>query len=138
VNGQAAGAGFALALACDARVAARAARLNFAYGQHRLSADGGMSWFLPRIVGPARSLELILEQPVIRPEQARREGLVSDVVDTGDVVEHSVRLGRVLAQRNPGEVASARRLVRHSERSSLEDQLGLETALFVESLRRGR
>ena len=63
VNGPAAGAGFSLALACDTRIASEAAFFACAYGRIGASPDGGMTYFLPRIVGPSRALELLLDDP---------------------------------------------------------------------------
>src|SRR5215208_5362842 len=80
VNGVAAGAGFSLALMCDVRIAADNAAFVCAYGRIGASPDGGMTYFLPRVVGPARALELLLEDPLMSAAQARDEGIVSEVV----------------------------------------------------------
>ena len=63
VNGPAAGAGFSLALACDTRIASEAAFFACAYGRIGASPDGGMTYFLPRVVGPSRALEMLLDDP---------------------------------------------------------------------------
>ena len=65
VNGAAAGAGFSFALMCDLRIASENAIFVIAYGRIGASPDGGMTYFLPRVVGPAKALELALEDPVI-------------------------------------------------------------------------
>jgi hypothetical protein len=63
VNGPAAGAGFSLALACDIRIASEEAFFACAYGRIGASPDGGMTYFLPRVIGPAKALELMLNDP---------------------------------------------------------------------------
>ncbi|WAP54869.1 enoyl-CoA hydratase/isomerase family protein [Streptomyces sp. S465] len=131
VNGQAAGAGFSLALACDLRLASRRASFHFAYGAIGASTDAGMAWFLPRAVGYARALELLLEQPVIRAPQALREGLVSAVVDPDELVEAGLRRLRELAQAAPHTIRSAKRLLDRSLSLPLADHLELERADFA-------
>src|ERR1700709_245934 len=80
VNGPAAGGGFSLARACDIRIASEAAFFAPAYGRIGASPDGGMTYFLPRVVGPSRALELLLEDPNLSAAEALEEGLVRAVV----------------------------------------------------------
>ncbi len=131
VNGQAAGAGFSLALACDLRLASRRASFHFAYGAIGASTDAGMAWFLPRAVGYARALELLLEQPVIRAPQAQQEGLVSAVLDPGELVEEGLRRLRDLAQAAPHAIRSAKHLLDRSLAMPLAEHLDLERADFA-------
>ncbi|MGH1504854.1 MAG: enoyl-CoA hydratase/isomerase family protein [Acidimicrobiales bacterium] len=82
VNGPAAGGGFALVLGSDIRLAARTAKFSAAFIQIGLSAcDIGTSWLLPRLVGAARSQELMLTGRVFDVEEAYRIGLVVEVHD---------------------------------------------------------
>ncbi len=60
INGVAAGAGASLAFACDIRLAAEAASFVLAFGRIGLVPDSGATWFLPRLVGPAKAAELAL------------------------------------------------------------------------------
>ncbi|MFE3543470.1 enoyl-CoA hydratase/isomerase family protein [Nocardia sp. NPDC059177] len=137
VNGQAAGAGFSLALACDLRIAGRSTRLNFAYGALGAATDGGMTWQLPRIVGQARSLELLFEQPVIRAPQALAEGLVTAVVPDADVLDRARQRALRLAEGPPNALASAKRLVRSGWTESLTTHLQHEHAAFLAALHSG-
>ena len=77
INGPAAGAGFSLALACDTRIASENAFFACAYGRIGASPDGGMTYFLPRVVGPSRALEIMLEDPNMSAADALGERLVS-------------------------------------------------------------
>ncbi len=80
VNGPAAGAGFSLALACDTRIASETAFFACAYGRIGASPDGGMTYFLPRVVGPSRALEILLNDPNMSAHDALAERLVAEVV----------------------------------------------------------
>lgn len=134
VNGQAAGAGFSLALACDLRIASDTARLHFAYGGLGASTDGGMSWLLPRVTGPARALALLLEQPVIRAPRALQEGLVTEVVPAADLRDHALRAAANLGQVAQHSVTSAKRLVHASAFATLADHLREEHRTFADGL----
>lgn len=79
VNGAAAGAGLALALACDLRFVARGAVLTTAYAKVAMSGDLGISYFLPRLVGGERARELLFLGGRIDADEALRIGLASRV-----------------------------------------------------------
>lgn len=95
LNGACAGAALGLALACDIRLAADTARLVPAFCAIGLSADAGVTWLLPRVVGPARARALLLANEAIGAEQALSMGLVDAVVPAGELAERS----RVTAER---------------------------------------
>ena len=80
LNGVAAGAGFSLALACDLRVAGESARLTTAFAKVGLSGDYGGTWFLTRLVGPARARELYFTADVLDAGQIVALGLANRVV----------------------------------------------------------
>jgi 2-(1,2-epoxy-1,2-dihydrophenyl)acetyl-CoA isomerase len=80
LNGVAAGAGFSLALACDLRVAGESARLTTAFAKVGLSGDYGGTWFLTRLVGPARARELYFTSDVLDAGQIVALGLANRVV----------------------------------------------------------
>ncbi|MFM7256475.1 MAG: enoyl-CoA hydratase-related protein [Betaproteobacteria bacterium] len=131
IGGAAAGAGLALALACDLRLMARSARLSTAFARVGLSGDYGITYFLPRIVGEARARELLFLSTSLSADEALAAGLVHQVHD-GDALEAaSSRLIAQLAQGPTLAYAHIKRALLASGQASLGSQLDLETALQV-------
>jgi 2-(1,2-epoxy-1,2-dihydrophenyl)acetyl-CoA isomerase len=124
LNGHAIGAGLALALACDLRVASSRAKLMFAYGRLGASPDAGMSYFLPRLVGTGRAMRLLLEEPMLRAPEALEIGLVNEVVAPEEVLSVSIARAQRLAAKPPGFLRNVKRLVHAGH--GLLDQLELE------------
>jgi 2-(1,2-epoxy-1,2-dihydrophenyl)acetyl-CoA isomerase len=142
VNGVAAGAGFSLALMCDLRIASEDAAFVCAYGRIGASPDGGMTYFLPRVVGPARALELLLTDPILSAERARDEGIVTDVVPADRLLDAARERAVELAQRAPHYVRMSKLLVSRSLDNSLTEHLQLERhgiadSMATEDLREG-
>ncbi len=79
INGVAAGAGLALALACDLRTMSKDAKLTTSYAKVAMSGDLGISYFLPRLVGAARARELLFLAPKISAEESLAMGLINRV-----------------------------------------------------------
>jgi 2-(1,2-epoxy-1,2-dihydrophenyl)acetyl-CoA isomerase len=142
VNGAAAGAGFSLALACDFRIAAADAFVACAYGRIGASPDGGMTYFLPRIVGPSRALEIFLEDPNLTAADALEEGLVSEVIPPDELIDAARAKAEKLAAMAPHYVKMAKRLCGVSIENSINDHLQLERhgiadSMATEDLREG-
>jgi 2-(1,2-epoxy-1,2-dihydrophenyl)acetyl-CoA isomerase len=142
INGVAAGAGFSLALNCDLRIAAESAAFVVAYGRIGASPDGGMTYFLPRVLGPAKALEIALNDPVIDAAAALELGIVSKVVPDDELVAASHEKAESLAAKAPHYVRMAKRLIHESIENSLADHLQLERhgiadSMATEDLRRG-
>jgi 2-(1,2-epoxy-1,2-dihydrophenyl)acetyl-CoA isomerase len=142
LNGAAAGAGFSLALACDMRIASEKAFVACAYGRIGASPDGGMTYFLPRVVGPSRALEILLEDPNLDAEQALAEGLVSAVVAPDELMEAARAKAEKLAAKAPHYVKMAKRLCGVSIENSITEHLQLERhgiadSMATEDLRQG-
>ena len=95
--GAAAGAGLALALACDLRVAARGAVLTTAFARVGLAGDYGGTWFLTRLVGSARARELYFLSDRLSAEEAERIGIVNRVVDDERLEDEALALAARLA-----------------------------------------
>jgi enoyl-CoA hydratase/carnithine racemase len=142
VNGVAAGAGFSLALMCDLRIASTEAAFVCAYGRIGASPDGGMTYFLPRILGPAKALELLLNDPVLDAPGALEMGLVSKVVPAEELMSEARAKAEKLAAKAPHYVRMAKLLVGQSLENSLTDHLQLERhgiadSMATEDLREG-
>jgi enoyl-CoA hydratase/carnithine racemase len=95
--GPAAGAGFALALACDLRICADGAFFTTAYARLGLSGDYGSSWFLTKLVGPARARELMFLGDRIDAAEAERLGLVNRIVPAAELEKQAMDLARRIA-----------------------------------------
>ncbi len=129
VNGVAAGAGLALALACDLRIAADSATFVLAFGRVGLVPDSGSTWFLPRLVGPARAAELALMGDPLTAADAERWGLVNRVVPADELAEASRAIAARLAAGAPRAMALTKRALNRSLEAGLEAQLEDEAAL---------
>ncbi len=142
INGVAAGAGFSLALMCDLRIAASNAAFVCAYGRIGASPDGGMTYFLPRVVGPAKAIELLLNDPMLSAEDALELGIVSKVVEPGELLAEARAKAEKLAAKAPHYVRMAKLLVGQSLENSLTEHLQLERhgiadSMATEDLREG-
>ena len=134
VNGVAAGAGFSLALMCDLRIASQNAAFVCAYGRIGASPDGGMTYFLPRVVGPARAIELLLNDPLISADQALELGLVTKVVGPEELLSEARAKAEKLAAKAPHYVRMAKLLVAQSLDNTLADHLQLERHGIADSM----
>ena len=142
VNGPAAGAGFSLALACDIRIASDRAFFAPAYGRIGASPDGGMTYFLPRVIGPSKALELLLEDPNLSAADAKELGLVSEVVGADELTASVRAKAEELAKKAPHYVRMAKHLCGVSLDNSITEQLQLERhgiadSMATEDLRNG-
>jgi 2-(1,2-epoxy-1,2-dihydrophenyl)acetyl-CoA isomerase len=134
INGVAAGAGFSVALMCDLRIAAADAAFACAYGRIGASPDGGMTYFLPRVVGPAKAIELLLDDPLLSAEQALELGLVSAVVPADGLADAALAKARELAAKAPHYVRMAKLLVAQSLDNTLADHLQVERHGIADSM----
>jgi 2-(1,2-epoxy-1,2-dihydrophenyl)acetyl-CoA isomerase len=126
VNGVAAGAGMAIACACDLRVASSGARFSAAYGRIGRSGDFGGTWFLTRLVGPSRAREMYLTGRPVDAERALSLGLVDDV-HAPDALAAEVRaLASDIAAGPPSAQARMKDAFRLAEVSDLRQVLRLE------------
>jgi 2-(1,2-epoxy-1,2-dihydrophenyl)acetyl-CoA isomerase len=126
VNGVAAGAGASLAFACDFRVVADTAGFNLAFSAVGLSADSGASWTLPRLVGHAKAMELLVLGGTVPAEEAQRLGLVTQLVPGSDVLRVAQELAARLAAGPTVAYGCIKRAVAFSSAHRLEESLAFE------------
>ena len=124
--GPAAGAGFALALACDLRICADTAFFTTAYARLGLSGDYGSSWFLTRLVGPARARELMFCGDRIDAVQAEGLGLVNRVVPVAELEKESLDLARRISAGPPIALRWMKDNLNRALTSDLASSLDLE------------
>jgi 2-(1,2-epoxy-1,2-dihydrophenyl)acetyl-CoA isomerase len=131
VNGPAAGGGFSLALVGDIVIAAKSAHFTAAYGAIGLTADGGLTWTLPRLVGVRKAQEIILTNRRIKSDEAVELGLITKVVEDDALVEAGKDLANWLADSAAGALGVARSLIWDGFESSFETQLDRELRSMV-------
>ncbi len=131
INGVAAGAGASLAFACDIRVAAEDASFVLAFGRIGLVPDSGATWFLPRLVGPAKAAELTLLGERLSATDAERHGLVARVVPADALAAEARQVAGRLAALAPRALSLTKRALERSW------SLDLEATLEDEALRQG-
>jgi 2-(1,2-epoxy-1,2-dihydrophenyl)acetyl-CoA isomerase len=126
INGAAAGAGACLALACDLRIASETASIGFTFLRVGLHPDWGGSFFLPRLIGTAAAAEFILTGGMISAERGERMGLFNRVVPAAQLEAAARGFAGEISASPSGVVADAKRAIRSSLYSTLEDVLELE------------
>ena len=126
INGVAAGAGMSMALACDMRVGSENARFKTVFIERNLSPDSGMSYFLPRIVGYSRAIDLILTSRNVEAEEAYRIGLLDRLVKHENLVEEAVKVAELMSQHPPLAMRVSKRVVQRNQDASLEEALKYE------------
>jgi 2-(1,2-epoxy-1,2-dihydrophenyl)acetyl-CoA isomerase len=133
VNGVAAGGGLSLALSGDLVVAAASARFTLAYARIAATPDGSSSYFLPRLVGLRRAMELYFTNRVLSAQEAMEWGLVTRVVADAELRAAVDLLARELAQGPTKAFGAAKRLFHQSTWESLETQMELEAQAIAAS-----
>ena len=133
VNGVAAGAGMSLAMACDLAVAAESARFIMAYSKIGATPDGSSTYFLPRLVGLRRALELTYTNRALTAREAEAWGLVNRVVPDAELPASVNALAAELAAGPTLALGRTKRLFLMSEHESLETQMENETQLIAMS-----
>jgi 2-(1,2-epoxy-1,2-dihydrophenyl)acetyl-CoA isomerase len=129
VNGPAAGAGLSLAAACDLRIAADSATFVPAFINIGLVPDSGGTFFIARLLGPARAFEWMTSGRRLAAAEAHAWGFVSDVVDADSLAERTADLAASLAAMPTRAIGMTKRLFAAAPTNTLEEQLELEAQL---------
>ena len=135
VNGPAAGAGACLALACDLRVASETASIGFTFVRVGLHPDWGGTYFLARLVGPAIAAECIYTGGMINAERGERLGLFNRVVPAAELETAAKGMAGQIAAGPAGVIGEAKRVLRRSVHSALDEILELEVEAQLHAFR---
>jgi len=133
INGVAAGGGMSLALAGDLVLAAESARFTMAYSKIAATPDGSSTYYLPRLIGVRRALELYLTNRTLSAHEAQEWGLITRVVPDGELASAADALARELAQGPTRAFGGAKRLFHQATSESLETQMELEAQAIAAS-----
>ncbi|MFB7247019.1 enoyl-CoA hydratase [Streptomyces populi] len=129
VNGVAAGAGFGFALAADYRVVADTAAFNTSFAGVALTADSGISWTLPRVIGPSRATDLLLFPRSISAQEAYELGIANRLVPAAELRAEAEKVARALASGPTLAYAALKESVAFGLTHSLEETLEKEDEL---------
>jgi 2-(1,2-epoxy-1,2-dihydrophenyl)acetyl-CoA isomerase len=129
INGVAAGAGASLAMAADIRIAADSASFALAFGRVGLVPDSGATWFLPRLVGPAKAAELALIGDAVDATEALRLGLVSRVVPGDQLMTEARAMADRLADGAPLALSLTKGALERASTIDLDEALEGEAKL---------
>jgi enoyl-CoA hydratase/carnithine racemase len=134
INGACAGIGLVQALMCDVRFAGEGAKLTTAFARRGLVAEHGISWMLPRLIGPARALDLLLSGRVVLAQEAQALGLVNYVSTPERLLEDTLDYARELASKcSPASMATMKRQVYADLERGLAEALTEADRLMFES-----
>ncbi len=123
VHGAAAGAGLALACSCDLTIATQSSRFLMAYAKVGLTPDGSSSWYLPRLIGMRRALELALTGRELTAAEAVEWSLINEAVPDGELDARLQNIAAAFCDGAAGALAGAKRLLRASLGQTLETQM---------------
>ncbi len=123
VNGASAGAGFGLALACDLRLVSATAKCTAGYVRRGLSPDAGVTWYLPRLVGHGRAMDIVLSGRDVLSDEAERIGLATAVFADNVFAASVAQYAATLAAGPPIAFALSKRLLMASPGATLDVQL---------------
>jgi 2-(1,2-epoxy-1,2-dihydrophenyl)acetyl-CoA isomerase len=128
VNGIAAGAGMALALACDLRVGCASTAFRSMFIERSLSPDAGMTYFLTRLIGYSRAADLVLTSRTVTADEAFDLGLLNRLVGEEDLLSAAVELAGQIIRWPPLAMRASKRVLQHNLDCDLTESLLYERA----------
>jgi len=132
VNGVAAGGGMSLVCACDLVYASEDSKFVTAYNKIGLTPDGAGSYFLPRLIGVRRALELLYTNRPLDAKEAKEWGIVNDVFSNKKLMPFVLDLATKLANGPISAFGVTKKLLYHSLQETLESQMSLESLMIAE------
>ncbi|MGO9265830.1 MAG: enoyl-CoA hydratase/isomerase family protein [Candidatus Binataceae bacterium] len=135
VNGNAGGAGLSLALIGDITLAGEATRFTVAYTRIGLTPDGSSTYYLPRLVGLKRAMELMLTNRAVAAREAEAMGMITRVVPDADLLNQAGAIARELAQGPTQAFGGVKRLLYATFNNPLYEQMEFETAIIADMSR---
>jgi 2-(1,2-epoxy-1,2-dihydrophenyl)acetyl-CoA isomerase len=135
VHGVAAGAGMSVALAADLIIAAEGTKFTTAYSRIGTSPDGGMTWFLPHLVGYQRAMELLLLSEPVGADVMQAMGVVNRIVPVENLEKETLKLAQRLAAGPLRAFAEVKKLANSSVAHGLAAQMEQETKAFMRNAR---
>jgi enoyl-CoA hydratase/carnithine racemase len=136
INGAAMGAGLDMAIMCDLRVCSDQARLSESYILLGLVPGDGGAYFLPRLIGIGKALELLFTGDILSPQEALEIGLINRVVPHDGLMEETMRLAEKIASKPPLAIRMMKRAVYQAQTSTLRahlDYISSQIALLSET-----
>ncbi len=134
INGACAGIGLIFTLFCDFRFAAADAKFTTAFAQRGLIAEHGIAWLLPRLIGEAHALDLLLTARKFTGAEAERLGLVSRALPSNELMGHVMETAEHLAnQVSPRSIAVMKRQIRETYFQTYAESLATADAEMAES-----
>jgi len=135
VNGAAAGAGLALACGCDLAIATESSLFVMAYSRVGLTPDGSSSFYLPRLIGLRRALQMALTNRQLTAREALDWGIVNEVVQDAALDSALTALVGRLVKGSPVALGGAKRLLRAPSANTLDQQLLAEMESICAALK---
>ena len=135
VNGMAAGGGLALALLCDIRIGSEKAMFTSGYIRMGLPPDIGCTYSLPRTIGTAKAMELMLTGDTFDATEAHRIGMLNKVVPEEELMKTAREMANKIAGGPPAAIELTKQAIRQGVQNSLEQQVELECSGFYKCLR---